>query len=205
MSQELALTNTGDPTSRGAFADWAGMVASIGCAIHCAAMPLVIAYLPALGLSWLADEGFHQYMAVACLVLAIAAFIPGWRKHGSLAPVAWGAAGLVLLNTAAFGFAGSCCPRCDETVATAVAADACDESTCGSEGCSECVVEETPSTESQAALAGIPLPLVTPLGGLLLVVGHVVNHRKRCRCQGDGCCLETHIVGLDVDGKFAEN
>ena len=43
----------------GTLADWTGMVASIGCAIHCAAMPHVLAYLPALGLTWLADEGFY--------------------------------------------------------------------------------------------------------------------------------------------------
>ena len=42
------------------WSDWLGVVAAIGCAIHCAAMPLIIAYLPALGLSFLADEGFHQ-------------------------------------------------------------------------------------------------------------------------------------------------
>ena len=29
--------------------DLVGIVASIGCAIHCAAMPFVISYLPALG------------------------------------------------------------------------------------------------------------------------------------------------------------
>ena len=46
---------------RRAWADWAGMIASIGCAIHCAAMPLVLAYLPTLGLSWLADEVFHKW------------------------------------------------------------------------------------------------------------------------------------------------
>ena len=42
------------------WADWAGMIASIGCAIHCAAMPMVLAYLPALGLGWLAGEEFHR-------------------------------------------------------------------------------------------------------------------------------------------------
>jgi len=67
--------------------DWVGMVASIGCAIHCAAMPLVIAYLPALGLSFLADEAFHQWMALACFVIALTAFIPGLCKHGQLGSV----------------------------------------------------------------------------------------------------------------------
>ncbi|MEZ6100979.1 MAG: MerC domain-containing protein [Pirellulaceae bacterium] len=73
------------------WADRAGMVASIGCAIHCAAMPLVLAYLPALGLTWLSDEGFHKWMAAICFGLAAAAFVPGWRKHRSFLPAIWGA------------------------------------------------------------------------------------------------------------------
>ena len=59
------------------WSDWAGMVASVGCAIHCAAMPFVIAYLPTLGLSFLADEAFHQWMAVGCLTLAFDCVHPG--------------------------------------------------------------------------------------------------------------------------------
>ena len=43
--------------------DRMGMLASIGCAIHCAAMPFVIGYLPSLGLTWMAGEGFHRWMA----------------------------------------------------------------------------------------------------------------------------------------------
>ena len=49
--------------------DWVGITASVGCAIHCAAMPFVIAYLPAFGLSFLADEAFHKWMALICCLL----------------------------------------------------------------------------------------------------------------------------------------
>ena len=65
-----------------AWADWAGMLASIGCAIHCAAMPLVIGYLPLLGIGWLADESFHQVMTGICFVLAAAAF-RAWLEEAS--------------------------------------------------------------------------------------------------------------------------
>ncbi|MEO9591829.1 MerC domain-containing protein [Rhodopirellula bahusiensis] len=70
-----------EPETVSTWRDWIGIVASIGCAIHCAAMPFVIAFLPALGLSFLADESFHQWMALACFLFAIAAFVPGFRKH----------------------------------------------------------------------------------------------------------------------------
>ena len=71
-------------TGPSAWQDSIGIVASVGCAIHCAAMPFVIAYLPALGLSFLADEAFHQWMALFCFLIAIAAFVPGIRKHENM-------------------------------------------------------------------------------------------------------------------------
>ena len=113
-----------------AWRDSLGIVASIGCAIHCAAMPFVIAYLPALGLSFLADEGFHQWMAVACFLIAIAAFLPGIKKHKNLLPVTMGGVGLVLITFAAFGLEGECCPSCEEAVAVA--------STSGDSACDQC-------------------------------------------------------------------
>ena len=187
MSQEIAVSLHDQPQSW-AWADWAGMTASIGCAIHCAAMPLVLAYLPVLGLGWLADEGFHRFMAVFCFGLAIAAFVPGWRSHRSLVPLAWAAAGLVLINTAAFGLEGGCCPSCSPV-----------ESACVDDGCEHCAVAAKESTaeisnpEPSPVRAGVTdalIPFVTPLGGILLIVGHVMNHRKRCSCQGAGCCLD---------------
>ena len=172
------------------WADMAGMVASIGCAIHCAAMPLVLAYLPAFGLGWLADDGFHQWMAVVCFALAAVAFVPGWRKHGSFVPAIWGAAGVLLLSTAAFGMECSCCPSQDlEQPASAPRSGA----GCEDETCEFCVAESVPvesASESNSRFASLT-PLITPLGGLLLVLGHVVNHRKSCHCRSNSCCLES--------------
>ena len=103
------------------WSDWVGMVASIGCAVHCAAMPFAIAYLPALGLGFLADESFHKWMAAGCFVIALSAFVPGFRKHRRLIPVVIGSCGLVMITIAAFGFAGECCAACEsETSAVAL-------------------------------------------------------------------------------------
>ena len=78
-SASLNIESASSGTS--SWRDWLGVVASVGCAIHCAAMPFVFAYLPALGLSFLADEAFHKWMALVCFLIAIVAFVPGIRKH----------------------------------------------------------------------------------------------------------------------------
>ena len=189
---EIAVATTEPPgtSTRNNWADLAGMIASIGCAIHCAAMPLVLAYLPTFGLSWLADEGFHQWMAVVCFALAAAAFVPGWRRHGSVLPAIWGAAGVLLLSTAAFGMECSCCPSIgseESTIAPSL------EMRCEDETCEFCSVENVAAEDVSEPNSSFDwlTPFATPLGGLLLVVGHVANHRKSCKCQGDTCCLET--------------
>ena len=120
--------------------DWVGMVASIGCAIHCAAMPFVIASLPALGLSFLADEAFHKWMALVCFLIAIAAFVPGWRKHRRLLPAIVGLVGLTMISGAAFGLAGECCPSCEAAAANVVAAGDT-SATCTDESCELCSAE----------------------------------------------------------------
>lgn len=166
-SSELIWIDDSAP-ARGSswWADWAGIVASIGCAIHCAAMPLVLAYLPAFGLSWLADEGFHQWMAMICFVLAAIAFAPGWWRHRSLVPAGVGLLGLALITGTAF-----------------FATDVCCAAGCHTAYCAETMAVATPALSRQI------IPWLTPLGGLLLVTGHLVNHRLSCGCcHGEEAC-----------------
>ncbi|MEO0529018.1 MAG: MerC domain-containing protein [Planctomycetota bacterium] len=171
--------------------DLAGMVASIACAIHCAAMPLVIGYLPMLGLSWLADPAFHRVMAFVCFGLALSAFVPGWRRHRSLAPTLFGSIGVGLLSVAAFGLEGECCPTC----ATAAEPTPPEAAACSDDGCVHCsheveaaVVESTLPAPS-SSLAWL-IPLITPVGGVFLVAGHVSNHRLSAGCCDCDCCSD---------------
>lgn len=173
--------------NRGALADSAGMIASIVCAIHCAAMPLMVGYLPLLGLDWLAGESFHRVMAIICFALAGSAFFPGWKKHGSLIPVTVGITGVMLLSVAAFGLEGGCCPSCE-----VAGSGLTEQLACGDDSCPLCLHEAQAITDFEVTAAepgGWFIPLMTPLGGVLLVIGHVVNHSKSCRCRSDGCCL----------------
>ncbi|MGD9633229.1 MAG: MerC domain-containing protein [Pirellulales bacterium] len=167
-SQQLSIVPVESNTLRQAWTDWAGVMASIGCAIHCALMPLAIAYLPALGLSWMADSTFHRWMAGACFLLAIAAFGPGWKCHRRMTPAVIGSLGVAFLVGGSFLVEEVCCSRCAE-------------------------LPSKPGGEAAAAASGEDFDccepvesswtawMLTPLGGALLVAGHVANHQCRCR------------------------
>ncbi|MEC8475479.1 MAG: MerC domain-containing protein [Planctomycetota bacterium] len=185
-------------SSRSSWSDLLGVIASIACAIHCAAMPMVVSYLPLLGLEFLADESFHRWMAVICFVIALAAFIPGWRKHRKLVPASVGAFGLGVIAATAF-FSTDCCSSCesllvaDRPVLEASDPNACTESCCQqTDTDSQSLATISDSTLSQAPFqflqAGFTLWL-TPLGGFLLVTGHLLNHRSKCHCE---CCRSEH-------------
>ena len=197
------------------WADWTGLAASIACGIHCAAMPLLLSYLPSFGLSWLAHEGFHQWMTVACFLFAAAAFVPGWRKHKSLVPAFSGVIGITLLSLSAFVFGDECCAAAaqnqgsqsaactdaactdaactDAACADAACADAaCTDAACTDSACTACSEEEigqSPEVSTQYQFATFTNWL-SPLGGLFLVIGHIANHRKNCTCSSGHCCLD---------------
>ena len=187
------------------WADWTGLAASIACGIHCAAMPLLLSYLPSFGLSWLAHEGFHQWMTVACFLFAAAAFVPGWRKHKSLVPAFSGVIGITLLSLSAFVFGDECCAAaaqnqgsqsaaCTDAACTDAACTdaACTNAACTNAACTACSEEEigqSPEVSTQYQFATFTNWL-SPLGGLFLVIGHIANHRKNCTCSSGHCCLD---------------
>ncbi|CAD77939.1 hypothetical protein-signal peptide and transmembrane prediction [Rhodopirellula baltica SH 1] len=164
-------------------------------------MPFVIAFLPALGLSFLADESFHQWMALACFLIAIAAFVPGFRKHRRMTPIAIASVGLVLITSAAFGSAGDCCAACETSTIAATDAAVCTDACCehctaaagadaGSDGAESTLssLAASGSTPEQSGLQALVAPFalwITPIGGLLLVCAHLLNRRYGCLC---GCC-----------------
>lgn len=187
--------------------DWLGIVASVGCAIHCAAMPFVFAYLPSLGLSFLADEAFHKWMFVVCMGIGLTAFVPGWKLHRRLIPVSIAGVGLTFIGFAAFGLAGECCAACEVGAASETedeeACACCADGSCAHDTSNVDGVVSSPSDPSstqietastptviQASFPGSDFlapyaPWITPIGGILLVCAHLLNRRYGCRC---GCC-----------------
>jgi hypothetical protein len=63
--------------------DAAGMTASLACAVHCAAMPLVITLLPLVGLGFLANEWVEWLLVGLSALLGVASLCLGYRHHRS--------------------------------------------------------------------------------------------------------------------------
>ncbi|MGI9443499.1 MAG: MerC domain-containing protein [Rubripirellula sp.] len=168
--------------------DLVGVVASIACAIHCAAMPFIVGFLPAMGLTFLADDSFHKVMVGVCSLLAASAFIPGLRRHGRLLPLIVAIVGLAMISIAAFALEDECCSSCDLTTSTAstevqLGAEACCEHCVAEPG--KPIVASTQPKTSDTSITSSFFPWITPLGGLLLVTAHLTNRRFSCLC---GCC-----------------
>lgn len=64
--------------------DLYGGAASVLCAVHCAAMPFLGAFLPLLGLSFLASETTDYVLLAITAVLASTSLFLGYRKHKSI-------------------------------------------------------------------------------------------------------------------------
>ena len=91
------------PSSRLQQADRVGFAASMLCAVHCAAMPLVLALLPTLGLGTAGWIDIDQAIVVFATLLAAITLSIGWRRHRAYR--AWGllVPALGLLWFATFG------------------------------------------------------------------------------------------------------
>ncbi len=85
-------------------ADRDGADATFLCAVHCAALPFVIAILPALGLSFLADHRFERVFIACASALALTALIRGYRRHRIARPLYVVLPGLALLWIGAWVF-----------------------------------------------------------------------------------------------------
>jgi hypothetical protein len=80
--------------------DAVGMLISFLCLVHCLVAPLLIAAVPALGLGFLAVDGIHVAFAIAVLLAAVVALIPGYRQHHKLSVLGLGGAGVLAVALA---------------------------------------------------------------------------------------------------------
>lgn len=80
--------------------DLAGAMVSGACAVHCAAMPLVVAILPGAVARFAGSPLVHQVFAWAVLLTSALAFLPGWLRHRESRIWTWVFFGLGLIGAA---------------------------------------------------------------------------------------------------------
>lgn len=84
--------------------DHLGIAASIACAIHCAALPLIITALPLLGLEFLANIWVEIFMIGLSLVVGISALISSYPVHKKTLPIIILLVGFILIAIGHFVF-----------------------------------------------------------------------------------------------------
>lgn len=190
--------------------DSLGIGASVLCAIHCAATPILLAVLPNLSLTgWMASPWFHQAAAFICVVLVAFSIWPAYKKHKDGRVLGFSSAGLALIFGSAFVFPADCCSSGACGGHEAVSASSVHGP--GHENCAFCEaraakdgssvpsrVESKVAASPETLLAGVSLTgfwngmlhWVTPIGGGLLVIAHYLNMRRslgrcasRCGCK----------------------
>ena len=63
--------------------DKIGATSSGLCAIHCCVMPLVITFLPLIGLGWLANEWVEWVLFACSAAIGTSSLCLGYRQHGN--------------------------------------------------------------------------------------------------------------------------
>ena len=87
--------------------DRLGTSASLLCAIHCAALPMALAALPAFGLAWLDSKWVDWTMVALAACVALGAHWKGLLLHKRCLPAGVAAVGLLTIVTAILLLNGS--------------------------------------------------------------------------------------------------
>lgn len=79
-----------------------GMAASIACAIHCAALPLVATALPLVGLDFIANVWVEIIMIILSLVLGTWSLLVTFKEHKNILPILILMAGFLFISSGHF-------------------------------------------------------------------------------------------------------
>ena len=78
--------------------DALGVAASLACAFHCAALPLIVVSLPVFGVNIVNNAPFEYGMIFLAFCIGSFSLVHGYRKHHSrLMPLLLFATGMILL------------------------------------------------------------------------------------------------------------
>jgi hypothetical protein len=205
--------------------DSLGIGASILCAIHCAATPILLAVLPNLSLTgWMASPWFHQAAAFFCVALVATSIWPSYKKHKDGRVLGFSSVGLALIFGSAFVFPADCCSSGACSGHSVAATSGVQE---GHENCAFCAAKARASDTAgvtgggadrsdsrKTQIAGVSLVglwnallhWVTPIGGGFLVIAHYLNMRRTLgKCGGScRCRVKEEEVGAPEMGPLSQ-
>jgi peptidoglycan/LPS O-acetylase OafA/YrhL len=98
----MLTTSRSMPLAAASRWDSVGQLLSALCVAHCVGLPVVLGFLPAALAEVLEGEAVHQGLIAFVGLSALAAFVPGYRRHRRAAVVGLAVAALALLVAAAF-------------------------------------------------------------------------------------------------------
>jgi hypothetical protein len=174
----------------GNWKDRLGIFASVACAIHCAATPLLLAALPTLKLTeWMASPQFHQWAAAICSGIVAMAIWPAFLRYRDYRILALSTTGLGLILSAAFLLPDECCSGAlpnqtgESKLVSATAAEsqnhavACEsEGTCGDGDGACCSTRMSTSVPNVATDEGNPRVSASGLKPMLTTVS--ASHKR---------------------------
>ena len=162
--------------------DRAGIIASVGCAIHCMLAPALLVIAPSLG-GWWVHPGTHLAIAVFVLPVAASALWRGFGAHGKRWIIGVGALGMLLVVI------GVVLPWAAPSGASAATESA---------ACRDCCPTIVHNASTGASSLRIPpASIVTILGGLALIIAHIGNLRCACgRCTTAAHTEPGHALGV---------
>ncbi|MDF3129687.1 MerC domain-containing protein [Kiritimatiellaeota bacterium B1221] len=161
---------TASPSTPAAYtsqADRVGVIASVLCAIHCAATPFILIVMPSVGRIW-SHPASHWIAAAWVVPLASVMVWRGFRRHRKKWIVFTGLLGM------SFVLVGAALPMLSEKPQAAT--------TCEIDGCCPSLVQ---NSEGKSSLHIPPSATVTTLGGLALIITHLGN---LCACKNCRVC-----------------
>lgn len=97
------MIDTRSGVSYTAWLDAAAIGASAACLVHCLALPLLFAALPAASYLLQLPESFHLGAFLFAIPASALAMSAGYRRHGAMLPGGFGAVGLILIGAGALG------------------------------------------------------------------------------------------------------
>ena len=111
--------------------DRVGVIASVLCAIHCAATPVILLFLPVFGKVW-SHPASHWLMALLVVPLAGVTVATGFKRHRRKWIIASGVLGIVfvLVGAAAPGFEANPFKSAGDLAAVSPAESSPDNGTC---------------------------------------------------------------------------